>query len=410
MKLFTIVLLALLSLGLVGCPEDSGSLFDFTESEMLTIESGDAERQFYVRLPKDYAFAPGNRPLIFAYHGTGGTYQAWLNGFYDLDRVVADEAIMVYPQALPDAAGTNQWDYLFDFEFFEDMLFELSLRYVFDANRIFVTGHSSGGGIAHEIGCRFGDIVRGIAPVAGGLLRTECTGAVAIMQIHGQNDALVPVGIADVARGTWVAYNGFDFDITGQTLIPPCVDHSLDVGDYPFYWCLHDEGSSLDFSGHDWPSFAGQAMWSFFSHLADVEPGADPPPGGGNDKILDLFDTTLAFTLRYPPTMGKVVRMAVAVYPEGTINPVGAPSGILSTGFDPANAGPGETVDYVVPVSLRTVSVPGTYSIQVAIYIEGGGSVIPVSGIDHVAIRDQLISDKTSPIVINGIIDAMVTP
>ena len=406
MKRIAVFLLTLSAFGLSGCPDDTG-LFATTESGVMTITSGGEARQLYVRLPRDYDAGPRNRPIIFAFHGTGGTYTAWLNGFYDLDKIVGDGAIMVYPQALPDAAGTNQWDYSFDFDFFQDMLLELSLRYQFDSDRIFVTGHSSGGGIAHEIGCRFGDIVRGIAPVAGGLLATTCTGAVAVMQIHGFNDSLVPLGVADVGHRTWVAYNGFDFGTTRPTNLPPCVDHAPGGSDYPMIWCEHNEGSLDDFSGHDWPSFAGDAMWTFFSGLDGLTPSSNPPPGGGNDKILTLFDTTVSFTLRYPPGMGTVERMAIATYPAGTINPQGAPNAILSTGFDPGAAAAGATVSYDVPVNLGILTFPDTYSIQIAIYVEGGGSVIPVSGVDHIAIQDQLIPDRTSPIVIPGIIDAI---
>jgi len=409
-------LFALGALALTGCSDssDSGPVSAvYPESGALTtglhsIEAAGMKRDFYVQLPSDYAQLGDEKPVIIAFHGTGGSYDAWINGFYDLPDAVGDGAILVYPQALPDAAGTNQWDYAFDFEFFEKLLlrFDRGLRY--DRNKLFVTGHSSGGGFAHELGCRFGDVIRGTAPVAGGLLSNMCVGSVAVIQIHGANDALVPLGVAELGRQTWVAYNGFDIDLLMATHLPECLDHSLGVGSYPVYWCLHQEGSVDDFSGHGWPSFASATMWDFFRTLPVEAPSAEAPANGGNDKVQALFDTTMSFTLRYPQSIGNVVRTAVVAFPEGTVTAGSAPVALLNvTGFDPGTTSGGAEVGYVVPIKYGALPIPGTYSIQVAVYVEGGGFPTPVAGIDHIAVRDVEILDATTPVVIDGVMDVV---
>ena len=421
MKRITLwISLVLIAATLSGCPDDTDLTFtDLASPESLplttglhTITSGGVERQFYVHLPSDYEQRGYQASLIIAYHGTGGTYEAWVDdGYYQFESDVGDGAILIYPQALPDAAGTYQWDYDWDFQFFEDLLlrFQRGLRY--DRDKLFVTGHSSGGGFAHELGCRFGDVIRGTAPVAGGLLSIECTGSVGVIQIHGANDVLVPVGVADVGRVTWIAYNGFDAAINGTTPYAQCVDYSLGVGSYPVWWCLHEEGSTADFSGHGWPSFAGEAIWGFFSSLPTEAQSDTAPPGGGNERIQDIFDTTISFTLRYPQGMGTVVATAIAAYPEGTVQATGAPTALLNTsGFAIGSEAPGAEIAYQVPIQFGSLDIPGTYSIQFAIYIEGGGQPIPVAGIDHVAIIDVPIMDKSLPVVIDTPIDVAPVP
>ena len=146
------------------------------------ITSAGQDREFYVQLPADYESSMDPKPLLFAYHGTGGNYNLWLDGTYDLADAVGDGAIMVFVQATADHSGVNQWNYDFDLQYFEDVLASMRVGFEFDPNRIFVTGHSSGGGMAHDIGCNFGNVVRGIAPHAAILKSFTCTGSVAVLQ------------------------------------------------------------------------------------------------------------------------------------------------------------------------------------------------------------------------------------
>ena len=195
-----------------GCLLDDNDSSEPLTTGLQTMQSGGVEREYYLLLPEDNATAvtvspsavgDEAKPLLIALHGTGGSYERWVNEElgYDLIEPVGDGAIMVFPNALPDANGSPQWSFAFDFDFFLDLLAELDRRGLnYDPDRIFVTGHSSGAGMTHEIGCRFGDTVRAIAPSAGTLISTECVGAVAVLMSQGVNDALVNVDIARGAR------------------------------------------------------------------------------------------------------------------------------------------------------------------------------------------------------------------
>lgn len=365
----------------------------------VTFMSSGLERKFYLIVPSDYDPSQTLKPLLFAYHGTGGSYDAWLNGYYDLLDAVGDEAIIILAQAEPDVNGTNQWNYAYDLQYFQDMFSWVEERLSFDKSRVFVTGHSSGGGMAHELGCNFGDKIRGIAVHAGILRSTACVGAVGVLQTHGEYDTLVPSGTGEAGHQFWALYNGFDYGVSTEGIRPFCIDHSGGSSPYPMQWCLHQEGEGVE--AHNWPSFASVATWEFFSSLSPVAESTDPPVGGGNDKVANLFDTTLSFTLVYPAGIGSVTQGSIGLYPAGTTTPTGGPDAILQLSFDPGAVGPGSTQHYQVPIKYANQTFPGTYAIAIVIYVANGGNPIPYNGIDHIVLTDVNVIDRTTPVVID---------
>ncbi|MEO7386771.1 MAG: hypothetical protein ABIX37_07550 [Gammaproteobacteria bacterium] len=374
-------------------------------SGLKTMVSGGAERSYYLDLPSDYEPGSEPRPLIIAYHGTGGSHQAWLDYYKLKEQAVGDGAILIYPDARPNGAGVNQWDFADDFQLFEDLLAELPGIVTFDPDRIFVTGHSSGGGFSHELGCRYGTRIRAIAPVAGSLTATSCTGAVAVIQIQGEKDSLVPVAIAQLGRRFWVLYNGFDRSMTVPGIEPPCVKYALTPSDYPVEWCQHQEGDGV--TAHAWPTFASRAIWNFFQALTPVPaPDAGPPPNGGNAKALAGTDTTLSFSLRYPTGMPTPVKLAAVLGPAGARQPLsGAPLAFLNLNVAPG-AIAGDERSYSIPVTyVGDVEFPGSYTLEIVVYCEGGGFPIPAAGIDHLALADVELVDRTTPLVIPGVLE-----
>jgi uncharacterized protein (UPF0303 family) len=65
---------------------------------------------------------------------------------------------------------------------------------------------------------------------------------------------------------------------------------------------------------------------------------------------------------------------------------------------------PGDTQSYNVPIRLAGVTTPGDYTLEVVIYVEGGGFPIPVTGVDQVAIVEVSLPDTTTPIVLPGVL------
>lgn len=401
-QLHTLALLALCLL-IAGC-FDNNSNDVGPQTGLQSLSTGGLQRTFYLDLPGDYAAAAAPRLLIIAYHGTGGSHRAWLDD-YRLREVVGDGAILVYPDALPNAANINQWDFASDFQMFEDLLARLPAQVNFDASRVFVTGHSSGGGFAHELGCRYGDRIRAIAPVAGSLTATNCVGAVAVLQIHGQYDPLVPIGVAQLGHRFWTLYNGFNLGTRNPGVVPECVEHAPGPSDYPVQWCLHQEGQGAGNAAHGWPGFANVAIWDFFRGLSDRAPQAEPPPGGGNERALGNADTTLSFTLRYPSGIPAPLQGVAVLYPAGTRQPIGeAPLAFLNLNFAPG-AVAGDERSYQIPVQyLGFEGFPGSYALDIAIYVEGGSFPIPAAGVDQTVLVDVDLVDATTPIVVPGVL------
>ena len=183
-----------------GCGSGSGFA-----TGVRTIVSNDIERVYYLKLPENYNVNT-SYPLIFAFHGLGGDYTRWTDKwkeeYYNLQDVVGEEAILVFPNALLKN-NEPQWDYDTDLGFFDDLYAELEANLCFDKRKVFAVGHSNGAGMTHTLGCQRGNILRAIGPVAGRPENFEdCVGQVAVIMVHGSNDIIMPVGSTAPSRSS----------------------------------------------------------------------------------------------------------------------------------------------------------------------------------------------------------------
>ena len=200
-------------------------------------------------------------PLIFGFHGFGGTGEA-ASQYFNLTG--AEAAVYAYPQALPlpDQNGGIGWDMTadgVDVAFIDALAAKLSAEHCIDPARIFAAGHSHGASFSNHLGCYRPELFRAIAPVAGGgPWAGECTGSVSAMLVHGSADSDVPIDNGLNSREHWLEANG----CTGAASVPsepaPCV--SYEGCNEPVMWCEHS-------GGHEWPRFAGAGIRSFFLGL-----------------------------------------------------------------------------------------------------------------------------------------------
>lgn len=237
----------------------------------LVVEGGlDVEgqqRTFILSVPEGY---DPNVPyaLVFAWHGLGGNGQL-ARLYFGVEEASAEQAIFVYPDALPQASmgGATGWELVnggSDVLLFDTLLAEMSNNLCVDPDRIFSTGHSFGGYMSNALGCFRADVLRAIAPVAGGPPFQGCqTERVAAWLAHGTMDAVVPFAQGQLARDSVLGRNA-----CAETDMPvdpdPCVAYDGCDPDYPVHWCAHDIAEQ---DGHLWPPFAPDAIWSFFSTL-----------------------------------------------------------------------------------------------------------------------------------------------
>jgi polyhydroxybutyrate depolymerase len=172
-----------------------------------------------------------------------------------------------------------------DVGYIRAMLDDASKDFALDSRRVFATGMSNGGFMAHRLACELSDRIAAVAPVAGVLGLTEChpKRPVSVLQFHGTMDPLVQYGgggplatfpsVESVIKG-WAARDG-----CGSDREP--VEKAGDVTCERFVGCpkgVDVELCRIDGGGHTWPGAipiprygkttdsisATETMWRFF--------------------------------------------------------------------------------------------------------------------------------------------------
>jgi len=147
-------------------------------------------------------------PVIFAFHGHGGTMQRAAAMFHY--QLVWPEAVVVYmqglntPGRLTDPEGKKpgwqsnagaQEDR--DLKFFDAVLASLKQELKVDDRRIYCTGHSNGGGFTYLLWSTRGDVFAAVAPSAASGPGPEWKKLVGtlkpkpVIHLAGENDPLV---------------------------------------------------------------------------------------------------------------------------------------------------------------------------------------------------------------------------
>ncbi len=364
-----------------GCGTDSG----FVTGER-KITSNSKERVYYLELPKDYNSNTAYS-LVFAFHGLGGDYTSFTEeSYYDLQSVMGEEAILVFPNAWPDASNVAKW-VASDIDFFDDLYEELAENLCFDTRKVFAIGHSAGAGFTHELGCQKGDILRAIAPVAGSLTSEDsaCIGQVAVMQTQGSNDTTTPPGMACPTRDYWVAINSCNKEGPSEGVDTSCDSYGGCDTNFLVQYCYHS-------GGHEWPDFATESIWDFFKSLPEVAQSDEK----GTGDVENLGMGTASFKINYPSDFAGVPeKMALALYPSGTTPPVYvSPSFALNADVPLGEVTFGEVTEYANVETTMSCVDYGDYAITVVVYVEGSYP-IPTTGVDYQGFQEITINSDT---------------
>jgi polyhydroxybutyrate depolymerase len=160
-------------------------------------------------------------PLIIVFHGGGGSRQGTdratcPGGDRESPECFAAKAgALGYAVALPDGTGSRPlrnirtWNggggnelqctsggacraRINDLRYFDDLLVEIDRAVPIDDRRIYVTGISNGGAMAHRLGCERADVIAALVGVAGANEFADdgglCEVQVPVRQIHGTAD------------------------------------------------------------------------------------------------------------------------------------------------------------------------------------------------------------------------------
>ncbi|MBN2038148.1 MAG: hypothetical protein JW768_15510 [Chitinispirillaceae bacterium] len=243
-----------------GCGK-AGSPTGVMENNSVTIY--DTVRTYLLSVPE--AYNPNNGyPVIWIFHGTGGTGSQIRRYCHIEDAAPENSALFVYPDGLPreGSSGSSSWESSpgndRELLLFDSVMARLRNIYCIDEDRVFATGHSAGAFMSNFLGCFRGNAVTAIAPVAGGGFwwRQPCVGHVGVMVIHGTADESVSYESGMRALNFFLASNGCKKTVT-PTNRPPCERYEDCYREMSVELCSHN-------GGHEWPDWAAAAIWGFF--------------------------------------------------------------------------------------------------------------------------------------------------
>jgi len=158
-------------------------------------------RRYLVHVPS--AAASGRAlPVLLSFHGAGGT-AAGQQHFTQTDAVADREGfLVVYPEGT-DSGGLLVWNagtccgprvagQVDDVGFALAAVDDLARRVAVDPHRLYATGMSNGGMMAHRLAAEASTRIAAIAPVAGGLVyqRFAPSRPVPVLHIHSLDDPI----------------------------------------------------------------------------------------------------------------------------------------------------------------------------------------------------------------------------
>jgi len=276
--------------GSPGCGATLPAACNNTTTGPCTLDVNGKTRQYFVVLPTGYDNSKP-APVVFAFHGLGGTASSLLptgspyGGGYALYGVQPGlpNAVFVVPQGLDtgsDAGDQYGWPNTGgqDINFVKAMLTWLETNFCVDSARYFSTGMSYGGMMSETIACQMPDVFRAIGSQAGSLFggtRSCVAKPIAAWITHGDADTTVPISGDITARDMIIANNGCDTTNTqtqnlvdttrigdaATTDVTCTVYNQCTAGNYPVIWC------PVPGEGHAIPSFAGTEIAKFFAQF-----------------------------------------------------------------------------------------------------------------------------------------------
>jgi len=278
------------------------------------IRVGDMDRRYRIYIPAKHDAAKAT-PVIIVFHGGGGNPESMirLTGM----NAKADEAgfLVVYPfgsglleNSMLTFNGGGCCGYAMqrkidDVGFTRALLDDLATVANVDADRVFATGLSNGGIMAHHVASELSDRIAAIAAVGGPLMMEapRNTRPVSVMHFHGTGDEFAPFkgGFGKGAGGkgvtdfrsvehtiqSWVKANGCKPDPQVAAL-PDKADDGMKSTRKT--WSGGKDGSEvvlieIEGGGHTWPGMkpivallgpstmdisANDLMWEFFQKHA----------------------------------------------------------------------------------------------------------------------------------------------
>ena len=191
---------------LVGCEKNSVIEQDNTvkitlNTKIITItqviDGNPQNREVIIQTPNNIDVNK-NYPIVFAFHGRGGTHSSWVNKLKSFTN--NGEFVGVYPQGFlkswnlgnvgSEPSNAN------DVVFVSLIIDELKKHSNLDFNKMYAIGTSNGSGMVNKLAIELSDF-NAVAPIVSqlteGMPIKESTKSISIFQINGAADSTIPI-------------------------------------------------------------------------------------------------------------------------------------------------------------------------------------------------------------------------
>lgn len=159
-----------------------------------TMRSGVLERSYQVYVPQRWN-NQSKRPMVLGLHGGYGTGEIFNQQTKASAQADKYNMLLVLPDGYYKSWNAGSCCKpaaklgVRDVRFIEKLIDEVAQNYCVDKQQVFATGFSNGAMLAHRIACEKPGLLKGIAPVSGGIMSAcDNGGAVATLMISGKDD------------------------------------------------------------------------------------------------------------------------------------------------------------------------------------------------------------------------------
>jgi len=253
----------------LGCLAASLLLQSQPDFDTVTLTvRGEERRAIIVRPTKGQA----PHPVIFGFHGHGGNGRNAARSFNLHGEW--PEAIALYPSGLPTATGRDPeglkpgWGYGADnrdIAFFDSLLAQVIAKEKGDPGKVFVMGHSNGGGFAYGLWRWRGEKLAGVAPSAAAPAAKSFENAKPLpaFLMMGQKDAVVSF---ESQRASLLNVLQVNLGKGVSDLTKPDFERQIRGSVIKGWKGLERTGVYEHPGGHQFPSAAVRAMVQFFKN------------------------------------------------------------------------------------------------------------------------------------------------
>ncbi|MEC7987181.1 MAG: PHB depolymerase family esterase [Myxococcota bacterium] len=261
-------------------------------SSLQTLTHDGLERRYGMYFPPSYDGSSA-MPLVVNIHGGCMDARSQMSEMNMRPSAEENDYILVYPEGAPEEGSedcliwnsgpygenTDNKATADDLGFFTLLIDTLVSDYAIDTDRVYATGFSNGGFMAHALACYQSDTFAAVAPVAGTITASTdpsdsdpCspTRPVPVIHLHGTQDYSVPIELAEASVAYWREFNNTtessthsveDGGLTIERYSYTGGDNGSSVEYYKVIGGYHEGFSRIDYEG----SNSLDLIWDFFS-------------------------------------------------------------------------------------------------------------------------------------------------